>query len=300
MNYLERIARRATGLVADETSVQPRVRTVPDGPDPQELPEDDFAAPTADASASTLPSAQHKRKAAPWLGVSGQSAGAQVNPSSGADRPSSASKAVLPQGAEPAHSRFRESLVGPETIVRNPPSGLMNDADTQMAQQTGEERVVHVTRRVLHETAHEVASASHPNADGVGDAERNRAPATPPAEPGHPLVASPAARDGALDVEPNERTAQAQPAPDYDLRPIQHLEDLLHQIPGQAEPLPVAAPEPPARPSVIIRRLVVEVTPPERPVSPRPRVRRRGRDAGAWPNRTAVSSSRLRFGLGQS
>ena len=133
-----------------------------------------------------------------------------------------------------------------------------------------------VERRVVHETVREPAAGSRSHADHVvASAERAGAPIAPPAA----------------------RSAERPPAPDPTPAPVQSLDELLRRFPGQAAAQPVVAPV--ARPSVTIRRLVVEVTPPAQPAPPSPRRPRRRRGAEARSDTRAGSPSRLRFGLGQ-
>ncbi|MCP5060073.1 MAG: hypothetical protein GY937_25505 [bacterium] len=193
-----------------------------------------------------------------------------------AERPP-ASELVSSKAAQPAPERVMAPDVRPGARERNPPPDSTRLADGPHEQVGGEERVVHVVHGVVQETVREAAAASRPDADRavVPSAERARAQGPQPAE----------------------RSAEAPPEPAAAATPVQSLDDLLRQVPGQVVAQPVAAPAPRARPSVTIRRLVVEVT---RPTPPAPPVPRRPRRRGARLDTKAGSSSRLPFGLGQS
>jgi hypothetical protein len=310
MNYLERLAQRATGNAHGDASAEPRIRTTVDGPDPMELPPQ---------SSETLPPASVSPSASPR---GARSPDRSVPPQAPTDHPPGPRQDVSRE-APPAALPFLPQAHRPATPA---PTATLRPSERPDARRHGSQpdakRPGDATAGgTIESFRQQPASAAirrphEPQSDQPDPGVRH--PIAPAAVDGIISQSQPPSRNHGEDVLP---VAPFSPQPDVSRRQIDasasrptgssapraatapaihSLDDLLSLLPaGEVMQQPAAALSAPSRrPSVRIGRLLVEVTPPA--PTPTPRARRRNRRrGGTGPEASPASFSSLRFGLGQ-
>lgn len=301
MNYLERLAQRATGSTVEAKTAVPRVRTSVDGPDPIEFREDTIA--TGPSSPDTPLAATKQQISAPAQSPNGIRPAPEPTPPQIDTRPDPAHASSLPapkwpdtqrEGWKQEAPRTSDSISGEnkDSLPQHPATAKL----WRPTQESHPEPAQPVVPRQIHpriEPASEEVIPHHaePSAEDISNVFSPAQSPIPQMDLSHHRLVDPRAQPTGLSAPLSTKAPV-----------IQSLDKLMSRLSaGEVRQQTAAAVASPSRrPSVSIGRLVVEVTPPvPTPMAStklRNRARRRG---GKGPEAPPGSLSSLRFGLGQ-